>query len=114
MDKDLFANGSSKQYSPDTVVFVPPAINTLISERKGKDGSHCGANFYGGKYHAVISRYGKPFRVGIYDTRDESIAEYKKAREAYIKEVAQEYFDKGLISKKVRDALFRYEVKITD
>lgn len=114
MDKDLFANGSGKQYSPDVVVFVPPAINTLISERKGKDGLHCGANFYGGKYHAFISKHGRPVHVGAYDTRVQSIAEYKKAREAYIKEVAQEYFGKGLITERVRDALFRYEVKITD
>lgn len=112
MDKDLFSNGLSKQYSPETVVFVPPAINSLISERKGKDGLHCGANYYGGKYHAFISKYGKPFHVGAYDTREESIAEYKKAREAYIKDVAQEYYDGGKITKRVYDALMRYEVKV--
>lgn len=112
MDKDLFASGANKQYGPDNVVFVPSAINGLIQERKAKDGSHCGANYYGGKYHAFISKYGKPFHVGAYDTRAESIAEYKKAREEYIKKVAQDYFDKGLISERVYLALMSYEVKI--
>lgn len=112
MDKDLFASGGNKQYGPNNVVFVPTAINNLIQERKAKDGTHCGANYYRGKYHAFISKHGKPFHVGAYDTRDESIAEYKKAREVYIKEVAQDYFNRGLISKRVYLALMAYEVRI--
>ena len=31
-----------------------------------------------------------------------------------LKEVAQEYFNKGLITERVRDALFRYKIEITD
>lgn len=112
MDKDLFASGSGKQYSPNNVVFVPQAINSLISERKGKDGSHCGANFMNGRYHAYISKYGKPFHVGAYKTIEESYAAYKTAREAYIKEVAQDFFDRGMISERVYRALMSYEVKI--
>lgn len=39
---------------------------------------------------------------------------YKSAKEAYIKEIATEYFSRGEITKRVYDALMRYEVEITD
>lgn len=35
-------------------------------------------------------------------------------KEKYIKDVAQEYYDKGDITKRVYDALMKYEVEITD
>lgn len=39
---------------------------------------------------------------------------YKKAKEEYIKEVAQEYYNSGKIDKKVYEALLRYQIEITD
>lgn len=39
---------------------------------------------------------------------------HKAAKEAYIKQMAQEYYDKGEITKRAYDALMRYEVEITD
>ena len=47
-------------------------------------------------------------------TEEQSFAAYKAAKEAYIKQVAQEYYDKAEITKRVYDALMRYEVEITD
>lgn len=38
----------------------------------------------------------------------------KKEKENYIKEIAQEYFNKGKITKKVYNALMNYQVDIND
>ena len=40
--------------------------------------------------------------------------DYKQEKEAYIKEVADEYYSKGLITKRVYDALYNWTVEITD
>lgn len=56
---------------------------------------------------------GKRF-IGYFDTAEEAFHAYKNAKEAYIKEVADEYFSKGLITKRVRDALYQYKIEITD
>ena len=39
---------------------------------------------------------------------------YKESKEAYIKDVAQEYYDKGLITINVYNALLNYKVEIVD
>ena len=47
-------------------------------------------------------------------TPEEAFLAYKKAKEEYIKEVAQEYYDSGKIDQNVYDALLRYQTEITD
>jgi hypothetical protein len=61
-----------------------------------------------------MQKYGKLQRLGTYLTKDDAFYVYKKAKEEYIKEVAQKYFDDGKITKRVYDALMKYEVEITD
>jgi hypothetical protein len=48
----------------------------------------------------------------MYDTPEEAFHAYKTAKEAYIKQVADEYKDK--IPKKLYDALYAYTIEITD
>jgi hypothetical protein len=52
--------------------------------------------------------------LGFFKTSGEAFSVYKESKEAYIKDVAQEYYDKGLITINVYDALMKYEVEITD
>jgi len=66
------------------------------------------------KYGVSISLTGKRGYAGYYDTPEEAFAAYKQAKESHIKEVAQKYFDDGKITKRVYDALMKYEVEITD
>lgn len=47
-----------------------------------------------------------------FDTLEEAFYSYKNFKERYIKQVANEYKDK--IPQKVYDAMYRYEIKITD
>lgn len=47
-----------------------------------------------------------------YKTKEEAFLVYKQAKEKYIKQVADEYKDK--IPKRLYDAMYKYEVEITD
>ena len=49
-----------------------------------------------------------------FNTIEEAFVAYKHERELYIKEIAQEYYDKGLINIDIYNSLINYEVKITD
>lgn len=116
LDKDLLCNGS-KIYSPDTCCFVPHKINMMIIKTNKKRVKYpMGVSFCKDrqKYMATITIRDTRKNLGRYSTVEEAFQAYKTAKEAYIKEVAQEYYDRGEITKKVYDALMRYEVEITD
>lgn len=49
-----------------------------------------------------------------FDNEKDAFNAYKQAREEYIKEVAQKYYDEGKITERVYDALLRYEIDIND
>lgn len=116
LEKDILVKGN-KIYGPDTCCFVPRRINILLTNRKRYRGSlpvgvHASEN--GKRYIATMDRAdGKRF-VKSHKTVEEAFSAYKNAKEAYIKEVADEYFSKGLITKRVRDALYQYKIEITD
>lgn len=116
LDKDILIKGN-KYYSPETCCFVPPEINTLLLNDKSKRNKKelpVGVSKCGNGYRSRISCKNKIIEIGTFDTPEEAFYAYKEAKEAYIKEVAQEYFDKGRITKRVYDALMKYEVEITD
>ena len=50
--------------------------------------------------------------VGSFDTPEEAFQAYKTEKENYIKEVADKY--KNLISQKVYQSLYNYQIEITD
>ena len=50
--------------------------------------------------------------LGVYDTQEEAFEVYKEFKERYIKKVADYYKDK--IPDKLYQALYNYEVEITD
>lgn len=114
IDKDILIKGN-KMYSPDTCCFVPPRINTMLINRRNYRGNlPVGVTNNSKGFSANLSKCNKYVHVGTYNTPEEAFQAYKQAKEAYIKEVAQEYYDRGEITKKVYDALMRYEVEITD
>lgn len=114
LDKDLL--GNSKIYSPKTCVFIPKKINCLILNRQRDRGDYpIGVNYKPSinKYQSRCSNgSGKMIYLGVYDTPEEAFLAYKKFKESYIKEVADEY--KNYIPIKVYKALYSYEVNITD
>ena len=118
LDKDILVKGN-KIYSPDTCCFVPKKINSFIcksDKKRGKTPIGVSIREYANrlKYFSYVTINGKRQHLGVFDTPEEAFYAYKEAKEAYIKEVAQEYYDAGKITKRVYDALMNYKVEITD
>lgn len=114
IDKDILTKGN-KIYSPETCCLVPKEINNLFTRRDSKRGMHpIGISYDKAKsrYISYISRYSKIKNLGSFNTVEEAFKAYKIAKEEYIKEVADKW--KGSIDPKVYQAMYRYEVGITD
>lgn len=113
LDKDILVKGN-KEYSPDKCCFVPNLINTTLTTRKvGKYGLGI-STYRNNKYLCSFSKNGRKIHLGCFNTEKEAKLAYKSAKEQYVKELAEKYFQEGKITKKVYDALMKYEVEITD
>ena len=116
LDKDILIKGN-KLYSPDTCCFVPREINGFLTKSDNARGKFpIGVCFYKptNKYKADICFKGVRKSLGCFTTKEEAFNAYKNKKEKYIRELATEYFSKGLISDKVYNVLLSYEVKIDD
>lgn len=115
LDKDILCKGN-KIYSENTSIFTPQRINDLFVKKdinRGKYPIGVGYNNEeNNKYRASCNSDGRLKHLGYYDTIEEAFLAYKEEKERYIKQVADEY--KGKIPQKLYDALYRYEVHITD
>lgn len=119
LDKDILVKGN-KVYGPDTCCMVPKRINALLVSFRSKGAigvigvskrkrgrqyvAHCSKN---------ITKNGD-VEIGYFNTVEDAFFAYKNMKEAYIKQIAKEYYDRGEINQHVYDALMRYEVEITD
>lgn len=114
LDKDILVKGN-KTYSPETCCFVPSEINTLlISQFNHRGELPIGVKKTGSKYSAQLSRNKHRVYLGYFNTPLEAFNAYKTAKEKYIKELAEKYFQEGKITERVYNALMKYEVEITD
>lgn len=118
LDKDVLLK-HNKIYSPDTCIFVPQTINNLFVKRQNARGeSVIGTTPKHSKYEAQCSIINpetgksKNKHLSVYDTQEKAFEVYKYYKERNIKEVADYY--KSLIPVKLYDALYEYEVEITD
>ena len=104
LDKDLRGNGNL--YSPDTCCFLPKALNvSLITKTKCRKHSYCD------KYIAEHSVRGKLKHLGLYATQGEAYSVYKREKERYIKELADEYFLLDKIKYNVYNALMNWTLE---
>lgn len=118
LDKDILIKGN-KCYSPQTCCFVPNNINVMFTSCKSVRGDlPIGVTYVkqGKKHYRVrVSDYiisNKRLDFGVYMTSQEAFEIYKLNKEKIIKQVADKYKDQ--IPQKVYDALYNYEVEITD
>lgn len=115
LDKDILIKGN-KVYSPETCIFVPHEINSLFLKNDNKRGNlPLGVSLHksSGLYGARSKVYGKGYvSAGYYKTIEEVFVAYKQQKESNIKEVADLYKDK--IPQKLYEAMYSYEVEITD
>lgn len=119
LDKDILSSKNNKAYSPDTCCFVPNEINVLLCKSDSKRGKmpigvYERKMVNGYKYVAYVNNTKKHFHLGTFDTPEEAFQAYKSAKEAYIKEMATQYYKDGKITERVYDALMKYEVEIID
>ena len=111
IDKDILVKGN-KVYSPETCCLVPQNVNQIFLKCNAKRGSlPIGVSKNGEKFIASCS---KQIYLGIYNTPEEAFFAYKTFKENYIKQIAQEEYDKGNITKQCYDAMMNYEVEIDD
>ena len=114
LDKDILIKGS-KVYSPETCCFVPQEMNKLFTKSNAKRGNlPIGVNYSKSrlKYVSQLNKNNKRTHLGYFDTPEEAFQAYKTAKESYIKEVADKW--KDLIDPRVYEALYNYQVEITD
>lgn len=116
LDKDILIK-NNKIYSPKTCVFVPRCINAIFTKRNANRGNlPIGVTERYGKYNVVMSAtiLGKKgtTSLGCYDNIQDAFLTYKTYKEKYIKEVADMY--KDYIPHKLYNALYHYNVEITD
>lgn len=114
LDKDILFKGN-KIYSPETVAFVPHAINTLfLNGKKNRGGLPLGIHFdkSKGKYRAEMSFMGSNKKLGTFDTAEEAFVKYKEYKEDFIKKIAGQYQEK--IPYKVYEAMMAWEIDIDD
>lgn len=130
VDKDIIEKGN-KLYDREHMIFVPREINNLFN-KKGTDrgeypiGVHlCKATAKNRRKEDVlvaqcniIDDNGKVKKVhlGYFPLNKpfQAFYMYKQFKENHIKEIADKYYAKGLIDKRIYDALYRYEVEIND
>lgn len=118
LDKDILIKGN-KIYSSETCMFVPQTINTLFVKcDKARGESVIGTSPKNGKYQVqcwlINPETGKSKQefLGYYETQEKAFEIYKYYKERNIKQVADYY--KDLIPERLYNAMYNYEVEITD
>lgn len=115
LDKDLLVKGN-KVYSESTCIFLPQEINSLLVKRESMRGK-C---LIGVSWHKrdkvftarVNKNKGKLEYLGYYNTELEAFNAYKIAKEAFVKEQANNW--KSQIDIRAYNALMNYKVEIDD
>lgn len=115
LDKDVLVKGN-KVYSEDTCVFVPDEINCALCKTDKLRGKFpIGVHWDTNKkvFIAQVNR-GKGYQeyLGKFTTPEEAFEVYKKAKEAYLKDLAEKW--RGRVDERVYCALMNYQVEITD
>ncbi len=113
LDKDILSKGN-KTYSPETCCLIPPALNLCFTHHRKTNGLPLGVCWQKGKYVAQFSPQKKNGYLGRFDTAEEAFNAYKTVRETYIKNLATSLYLNGEITKRVFDALMRYELEVYD
>lgn len=123
LDKDILEKGN-KKYDRCHIIFIPKRINSLLLNCTSKRGEFPIGVYYHKMTNklqvtcCIIDEKGclKKHYLGLFPLNRpfQAFTVYKNFKENYIKQVADEYYLKGLISKELYEALYKYEVEIND
>lgn len=113
IDKDLLSPPTNKVYSPNTCCFLPRIINNAI-KTNSRNGMTCIKPLKNGEYIVTLNSYSIQTKIGCFDNIQDAKIAYKSAKEKYVKELAEKYYNEGKITERVYNALLKYEVDIMD
>lgn len=122
LDKDILFKGN-KIYSPETCIFVSERINTLFVKRQNDRGEypigcdyHKATNKIRVRCNIIENKKSKNITLEYFPLNKpfQAFTCYKNFKENYIKQMADEYYSKELIPKKLYDAMYKYEIEIND
>jgi len=112
LDKDILLKGN-KIYSPETCCFVPSEVNNLLLKSGKIRGEYpIGVSKRNKNFISQLKCGGKKVHLGMFSTPEEAFQAYKKAKEFYIKQIAEKY--KIQITRECYEALINYKIEITD
>ena len=114
LDKDLLVKGN-KMYSSETCCIVPQEINNIfVKHTVNCEGTPVNIRISKSrkKYEARIRKEGIATHLKTCETLEEAFKVHKVAKEIRIKEIADKW--KGLIAEKAYNAMYNWEVEITD
>lgn len=114
LDKDILYKGN-KEYSFNTMIYVPQRINKLFIKNDANRGKYpIGVSYHkdSGKYIARCQTLNSRKHLGYYDNPHKAFLAYKEFKEAYIKEIADEYKDK--IPQRLYDAMYNWVIEEDD
>lgn len=119
LDKDLLSRHygySEKIYSPQTCCFLPREINAVLVVQKKRLATdvpigvqHEKSGNFNARMHTPS---GNKIRIGTYHSSEDAFQAYKKAKESYVKTLAEKY--KEYLDPRAYEALMAYEVRIDD
>lgn len=121
IDKDILEKGN-KIYDRTHMIFVPKRINDLFIKCDASRGEYPIGVYWDkrkNKFRAqcrILNEEGKSEKVelGYYETPEKAFYKYKKFKENYIKQVADEYYQADLIPERLYWAMYWWEVNIDD
>lgn len=116
LDKDILLKNNFL-YCPELCVFVPQTINKIFTKRQLHRGNYPIGVHYDKKSNKFVAACNSGGRrqikhLGYYNNPNDAFLSYKQYKEQYIKNTADKYKDK--IPNKLYEAMYKYEVKITD
>ena len=111
IDKDILCPGN-KHYSPETCVLVSGDLNNLLTDcARGRGKYPKGVVKDRSKYRARVGGTNNRIELGSYHTVAEAHRVYCKAREEYIREIAENLTDADTCDiERTREALLRHAV----
>lgn len=113
IDKDLYqweTLSEYKIYGPNTCCILPKLINTtLVAQYHGP--LPPGVRYKGNKFSSEIEKYGNWFYVGTFETKEEAFLAYKEAKESYLRELADIFYNDNAITEKTKEMLYRIDLQ---
>lgn len=114
LDKDLLKKGN-KTYSEYTCIFVPRHINNALTKCDASRGMYpIGVSYSKSAkmFRATLGKLDKIQHLGCFASEHDAFLAYKKAKEAYLSELADKYADN--LDPRAYAALKAYIVEIDD